>query len=224
MALVKRSSDTALVKTRIPSAVVAAGSPASSAVLDECGAAYRRLGKRAMGLAVQALDLQVAEDVVGDVFESFVRRWPDLAPNERSDGAIMAAVRNSIISQIRHEATIEFVELTAQMANDGRVPALPPVVPGEVVEDASAVDYIVEQLSPRCREAYRLCRDDGMTYTEAARVMGISRESVKTHLKRANGLIEDALTHAGYRLEEGRVVQALPRSTALMIEREGSHE
>lgn len=43
----------------------------------------------------------------------------------------------------------------------------------------------LRQLSPRCRHVFVLLRFEGMTYTEAARKLGISVSSVEKHLMRA---------------------------------------
>ncbi|MBK6949894.1 MAG: sigma-70 family RNA polymerase sigma factor [Saprospiraceae bacterium] len=49
----------------------------------------------------------------------------------------------------------------------------------------SLIDESIDRLSPRQREVYLLHRHERMTYQEIAEKLGISRESVKTHLQLA---------------------------------------
>ena len=55
-----------------------------------------------------------------------------------------------------------------------------------VVSGLSLIDRAVDQLPPRRKEVYLLSRHARLSYHEIAAQLGISRESVKTHLKLAS--------------------------------------
>jgi len=53
----------------------------------------------------------------------------------------------------------------------------------------SLIEQAIDSLPPRRREVYLLSRHERLTYKEVAERLGISRESVKTHLKLATDSI-----------------------------------
>lgn len=53
----------------------------------------------------------------------------------------------------------------------------------------SLIDKAIASLPPRRKEVFLLCRYEGFAYNEAAEQLGISRESVKTHLRLATASI-----------------------------------
>jgi RNA polymerase sigma-70 factor (ECF subfamily) len=53
----------------------------------------------------------------------------------------------------------------------------------------SLIEQAIDNLPPRRKEVYLLSRHDRLTYKEVAARLGISRESVKTHLKLASDSI-----------------------------------
>lgn len=53
----------------------------------------------------------------------------------------------------------------------------------------SLIDQAIDSLPPRRKEVYLLSRHERLTYNEIASRLGISRESVKTHLKLASDSI-----------------------------------
>ena len=50
---------------------------------------------------------------------------------------------------------------------------------------AVAANVAVERLAPRCRETFVLVRQHGLTYAQAAEVMGTSEHTVKIQMQRA---------------------------------------
>lgn len=52
---------------------------------------------------------------------------------------------------------------------------------------------VVNALSPRCREVFILCRFEGMTQSEVADRLGISKATVVTHVVNALAAVESAM-------------------------------
>ena len=55
----------------------------------------------------------------------------------------------------------------------------------------SMVEAAVSQLPDRKKEVFRLCRYEGKSYEEAARILGISVNSVKDYLKQSTRFIKE---------------------------------
>jgi RNA polymerase sigma factor (sigma-70 family) len=52
---------------------------------------------------------------------------------------------------------------------------------------------VIDGLSPRCREVFRLCRFEGLNHAEIAERLGISRSTVVSHMVNALTAIERAM-------------------------------
>lgn len=64
-------------------------------------------------------------------------------------------------------------------------------------EQLALVSGALEELPPRCREAFRLSREDGRSTAEIARILGVSDRMVRLYLERA-------LEHVEHRIRPGR--------------------
>lgn len=56
-------------------------------------------------------------------------------------------------------------------------------------ESEAVLDKVLNSLTPRQRKVYLLCKIHGQTYKQAGSALGISAETVKEHLARANAAI-----------------------------------
>jgi RNA polymerase sigma factor (sigma-70 family) len=52
---------------------------------------------------------------------------------------------------------------------------------------------VIDGLSPRCREVFRLCRFESLSHAEIAERLGISRSTVVSHMVNALTAIERAM-------------------------------
>ncbi len=129
-----------------------------------------------------------AEDVVQEIF---LNVWKNRARWELSTSLksyLMRAVFNKVATLKRHLR----VELTAQETVFREADALGDWAHrGAADEDldgnelARALALALEGLSPRAQQAYRLVREQHMTYAEAAQVMGISVHTIELHVMKA---------------------------------------
>jgi len=55
------------------------------------------------------------------------------------------------------------------------------------------LEKLILGLTPQSREVFRLCRQQGKTYDEAAEILGISRNAVKKHMVRSMRILGDAV-------------------------------
>ena len=71
----------------------------------------------------------------------------------------------------------------------GNMSALPIAEDDAELARYSLIDQAIDSLPPRRKEVYLLSRHERIAYKEIANRLGISKESVKTHLKLANNSI-----------------------------------
>ena len=141
-----------------------------------------------------------AQDVVQDVFLTVWRnraRW-ELTTSMRA--YLMRGVFNKVATLRRHLrvelAAEETILRDTETAGDWAYrTGADEGLDGQ--ELAQALDRAVNALSPRAQQAYRLVREQHMTYAEAAQVMGITPHTLEQHIMKALKSLRDEL--AGWR-------------------------
>ncbi|WP_286920401.1 RNA polymerase sigma factor [Flavobacterium sp. UBA4197] len=58
-------------------------------------------------------------------------------------------------------------------------------------ESQELLDKAMDQLSPQRKQAFKLCRLEGMSYQQAAEIMGVSSSTVSNHLVQATSMVRD---------------------------------
>ncbi len=147
-------------------------------------------------------DATEAEDAVQDVF---LRIWRDrerLATTAPPRSYLLAAVRNRVIDLLRRRALqrrwIDSMDSTDDVRSGERSPRETPAIhvaadPASVSELETAIRRAVAELPERSRTAFLLCRQQDLTYAEAAEIMGVSPATVKTQMARALASLRSAL-------------------------------
>jgi RNA polymerase sigma-70 factor (ECF subfamily) len=137
-----------------------------------------------------------AEELVHDMF---VHIW-DVRAEWRVGSLrsyLHSAVRRRALNYLRHRST----EDAWERAESARIEAERPVAESPedrvLAEDlAAAAARAVEQLTPRCREAYVLHRQHYLSYAEIATVLGVTPKGVEMQIGRALKALRALL--AGY--------------------------
>ena len=126
-----------------------------------------------------------AEEIVQDVLLSIWRRHEQWDVPGTVASYLYAAVRNRAFNQLRderqrrHKRAQLTQELTILGQDANRIEA-DDVVRSE--ELARAIARAIEELPPRCREAFLLRRQHNLSYAEIARVMQIAPKTVEIQI------------------------------------------
>lgn len=154
-------------------------------------ALYERHWKRIYTMALLYLKSpEAAQDTVQDVFlkvwtnRSALQQVRDFRP------FLFVTARNLLISGLRNK--VFHVSLDA--GNEVGEESMHPERHLSYRESVTLLHKAIEQLPPQQQKAYRLSRDNGMSYEEIAAEMGISRLTVRTHISKAIGFIRKYLT------------------------------
>ena len=147
-----------------------------------------------------------AEDAVHDLF---LRIWRDrerLAAAENPRTYLLAAMRNRVIDLLRRRALqrrwIDPLPDTGDcdIDDDASPRAINPSRSTSSAADIAALAELevalraaIVALPERCRTVFLLCREEGMSYSEVAEVMGVSPSTVKTQMARALTSLRAAL-------------------------------
>jgi RNA polymerase sigma-70 factor (ECF subfamily) len=136
-----------------------------------------------------------AEDVVQAVF---VAIWQNRASSAIRGGLrvyLFTSVRNRVLQQLRNGRVRRRLhpDVLAFSTAHPSEPFLGPDARVQRADFSAALARAVADLPPRCREAFVLTREHGMTYAEAATTMGISPRTVMVQIGRALAALRKSL-------------------------------
>lgn len=152
----------------------------------------RDLYRFALGLLGSADE---AEDVVQAVFVAIWQGRARWTVRSSLKVYLFTAVRNRALQHFRnarrrHDAQPQVLDFATAARSEA---FLDPDRHTEHAEFTAALRSAVDALPPRCREAFVLTREHGMTYAEAAATMGISPQTVMVQIGRALASLRKAL-------------------------------
>lgn len=124
-----------------------------------------------------------AEDVVQEVFVTLWIQRERVSTPDNLLAYLYRSVRNRGLNLIRHERLV--TDFRTRRAAEGAPEGPPADRRTEDSEILEAVRQAVASLPPRSREVFQLSRDQGLTYPEIARTLGISVKTVETLMGRA---------------------------------------
>jgi RNA polymerase sigma-70 factor (ECF subfamily) len=205
MSLTRRESFSAPVKTQ-DYALPATTDPEKRFALF-----YDRNFPRFCDFAARVMNRQDAEDLVQDVMVKIHDHWDSIVAENPGPAYFLQAVKNAIIDASRAEdpqvvarvLDVEIEDIVGGFVTDARV---------EEKERVRTLDVAIAKMPERCRQAWVLIRENECTYQQAADLMGVEFHTAKRHIVRANALVREALTDAGY-LVAARKQRSLPPST-----------
>ena len=132
---------------------------------------------------------QAAQDIVQDVFLKIWANRENLGHIREFRPYFFVTARNIIISNLRN--TVFHQYLTDDDQQEESI-----LLPERMLSFKESVDILhraIETLPPQQQKAYRLSRNEGLSYEEIAREMGISRLTVRTHITKALSFIRNYL-------------------------------
>jgi len=124
----------------------------------------------------------LAEDVVQEVFIKLWESRAEIRIKSSVKSYLFKACHNNFIERVR-ASTKE-----ASLLETLKWETLSKLQPDEGTGDPQKVEIInvaIEQLSPKCREAFLLSRYNQLKYKEIAEVMDISVKTVEIHISKA---------------------------------------
>lgn len=142
-----------------------------------------------------ALAIGKAPDVAEDaVQEAFVRLWENRkrwTPGGSVKAHLYQIVKHLLLGQVRHMEVRRRTESHVRKAITPRIPTPFDVTADEELK--SAIRAALERLPARRRQALVLVRLQGLSLSEAAETMGLSRQTVANHISLALDDLEKSL-------------------------------
>lgn len=154
---------------------------------------YRRERRAVVGLAYTLSHSRLAaEDLAQEAFTVAYRRWEEVGRFDNPGAWVRRVVANRSVSGFRRRLA-ELRALTRLL------PGQRPIRLPEMEAEATELWAEVARLSNRQRQVVALHYVDGMTMAGIAELLGCSKETVNTHLRRARVILAKRLS-----VEEGK--------------------
>ena len=135
-------------------------------------------------------DAQNAENIAQNVFVDLWMKRMEIEITHSLRSYLFRMVRNQSLNYLKQQGKTESFE------TDKNPPARADDSPEEIYitkEFHLAVWRAIENLPDQCRQVYLMKRYDHLRYDEIVQILGISVNTVKTHLKRALARISEQL-------------------------------
>lgn len=131
----------------------------------------------------------VAEDVLQDVFMKIWEVRERIDPEGSFQAYLYRISRNSVFKLMKKVAADEVLRLRIMQQLQQNTQDAELQVLWKQYEEL--LNEAINQLPPQRQKVFRLCREEGKTYEEAAAELGISRNTVKEHMVYSMKSIKD---------------------------------
>ena len=141
---------------------------------------------------------EAAEEIVQTVMLRFWEQRETIQVSGTLAGYLYGAVRNSALMHLRRKRLER--RWQEEAAAEGATPLMGerPPQPEEwtrLAELTAAIQDAIQQLPPRCREAFLLRREHRLSYAEIAQIMSISPKTVEVQIGAALKALREQLGH-----------------------------
>ena len=135
---------------------------------------------------------EIAEELISDVYVKIWHKRSELPTIQNIKSYLFIAVKNSCLSHRRKMKNKKIVFIDEY--NDFLFPAVESNDDETLEKEMLNQIYeAIEELPPKCREAFSLAKINGFKHCEIAEIMSISEKTVNNHLVTALKKVTEAL-------------------------------
>ena len=135
----------------------------------------------------------LAEDVLQDVFLKIWEIRKTINPDLSFQAYLYRISRNCVFKLIKKIASDETLRMKIMQQLQKNVTGADIKMQWKEYEEL--FDHAITQLPPQRQKVFRLCREEGKTYEQAAAELGISRNTVKEHMVMAMKFVKEHFQH-----------------------------
>lgn len=155
---------------------------------------YSRYAENLIGFASSKLYcLEDAHDIIHDLFVILWEERKTLVVHRKLENYLFTLVRYRIIDKIRRNITREDYAGMISMLSQSYDPEVERQIANKELQQQ--VNLVLEGLSPRVKEIYKLSRDEHLTIKEIADMLNVSEQTVKNQLTVALKHLRQSLTY-----------------------------
>lgn len=166
----------------------------SQKALQELYIIYYRKLFRYVGLYVR--DEEVVAEIVSDVFFAIWEKRVELTDVRNFNAFIYRIAKYKALNYLRGRNlnTIDINDIPFDLFAGTTSSPEDNLISSETVEN---INNAIEQLPSKCKLAFKLVREDGMSYKEVSELFAISTKTLEVHIYRAVRKIREILSLGG---------------------------
>jgi len=139
-------------------------------------------------------DREQVKDVVHEIFLSVWEKRKTAIIHTKFSAYLYQAVRYKIIDIIdKKETTEAYIRHFQQYIEETSANRTDHLVREKML--SAAIQEEIAELPPKMREVFRLSRENNLTYKHIGKQLGISEQSVRSHVKNALRILRSRLTN-----------------------------
>jgi len=155
-------------------------------------ALYRAYSKSVYRLCYHyTKDTEASKEMVQDIFKSLWERRKELIIEGSPENYLMRAAKLKVFQFVRDESTHARHLACALEEHCDQINCTENQILYNSLSEA--VSKLIDQLPCRCKEVYRLSRENGMSNKQIASALLISEKAVEKHLTKALGFLRQNL-------------------------------
>ena len=125
-------------------------------------------------------DQGLAEEIVEDVFFKLWQNRKNSTPIVKLESYLFVCTKNLCLDHIRKRGNKHFISLDEQMLNHYE---MGPDQIYELDELKMLIELSTKKLPLRCKSIFDLVRNRGLSYKEAARILGLTPKTIENQLR-----------------------------------------
>lgn len=153
---------------------------------------YNRYWSALMSAASKRLgSVEVAEELVQDVFLSFYMRRKDLQVTTTVEAYLKGALRHQVFKVYRTQKLHD--RYVTEVMTQNHTQPIAPDAELELKELRAQIIKVSEKMPEKCREVFVLSRFEHLSHNDIAAKLNISVNTVKKHINKAIAILRDEL-------------------------------
>ncbi|TRX71845.1 RNA polymerase sigma factor [Carboxylicivirga sp. M1479] len=171
-------------------------------ILDDSQYAFNQLFEKYYDYAFDVTSLYCnysdAEEVISDVFAKIWNKRQQLEEISNFKSYLFISLKNQCLNYLRKKKvnTVEIENAFEFLAPN----EIDPQHSLEIDELTEKVEAVIDGLPPKCKEAFKLVREEGLKYKDAAKRLSISENTLDVHLKKATKRILEVIKNYGMKI------------------------
>lgn len=137
-------------------------------------------------------DLEVAENIVQDVFINVWQNRSNLEPSRNIKTYLYTSVKNHALNYLKHQKVERSYKETIQIEERDD---LTPETLFRLKELELQVNKALKDLTEKRRRIFLMSRNDHLSYAEIAEILGVSIKTVENQMGKALKTLRSYLTH-----------------------------
>ena len=171
-------------------------------ILEDSQYAFNQLFEKYYDYAFDVTTLyctyQDAEEVISDVFARIWNNRQQLQDVSNFKSYLFISLKNQCLNYLRKKK-IDTVSINDTF-NHLKQKEMNPQSLLEMDELNDKVEQVITELPPKCKEAFKLVREEGLKYKEAAKKLSITENTLDVHLKKATRRIMEVIKNYGLKI------------------------